>query len=243
METSFVPRLPRRTRIYAIGDVHGRADLLQKMLRMIAADHLGFHGESHVIFLGDYIDRGPQSREVLDILSRPNPGGLKNVRCIRGNHEDIVLRLFRDHSVAPGWFHYGGLQTLRSYGVPVPDANQDFEDLFQLRRALREAMPEAHMNFLDNLPYSVRHGDYFFVHAGIHPDKPLDAQEPHHMMWMREPFLSSTKDLGVMVVHGHSIRMKPEIRTNRIGIDTGAYATGRLTCLVMQDDERRMLST
>lgn len=235
-------RLPKGKRVYAVGDIHGRADLLEKMLRLIDADHLGYRGESHIILLGDYVDRGPNSKDVLDILSK---GSWKNRRleCLRGNHEDIVLRFFRDHSVAPGWFHYGGLQTLRSYGIPVADATQDFDDIFMLRSRLQKAMPEEHKLFLENLPLTMRHGDYVFVHAGIHPSRSLDEQDPHHFLWMREPFLSSTADLGFTVVHGHSIRMKPEVRVSRIGIDTGAYATGHLTCVVLQDGERHFLST
>ncbi|MBI3419325.1 MAG: serine/threonine protein phosphatase [Proteobacteria bacterium] len=235
------PRLPPNLRVYAIGDVHGRADLLEKMLRMIEADHLGYQGESLVIFIGDYVDRGPNSREVLDILTRYR--GRLRVLTLRGNHEDILLRFFQDHSVAPGWFHYGGLQTLRSYGIAIPNATQDFDEIFHLQRRLNDIMPKEHRTFLENLGYTARYGDYFFVHAGIHPDIPLESQTPHHYMWIREPFLSSMKDFGFTVVHGHSIRMNPEIRSNRIGIDTGAYATGRLTCLVLQDADQRFLTT
>lgn len=241
-ENPFQPSLPPNMRVYAIGDVHGRADLMEKLLRLIDADHLGFRGESHVIFLGDYVDRGPYTRDVLDMLCKKKWGHM-HLETIRGNHEDIILRFFKDHSVAPGWFHYGGLQTLRSYGINVPNATQDFDDIFRLRRALEEAMPTAHKEFLHALPYTLRYGDYVFVHAGIHPDRPLEEQDPHHYMWMREPFLSSTKELGFMVVHGHSIRMKPEVRVNRIGIDTGAYATGRLTCLVLEGREQRFITT
>lgn len=233
---------PKGLRIYAIGDIHGRADLLEKMLRMIDADHLGYRGDSMVIFLGDYLDRGPNSREVIDILSRGSYGRLR-FHCLRGNHEDIILRLFKDHSLASGWFHYGGLQTLRSYGIAVAHATQDFDELFHLRKQFEEAMPDAHKTFLASLPYTARFGDYFFVHAGIHPDRSMEEQDPHHFMWMREPFLSSSKLFGFTVIHGHSIRLKPEIRINRIGIDTGAYATGHLTCLMMQKDERKILST
>lgn len=229
-------------RIYAVGDVHGRADLLEEMLDMIAVDARGYNGEKLIIMLGDYIDRGHAARETLDILLRGSHAGIP-LQCLRGNHEDILLRFFNDHSVAPGWFHYGGLQTLRSYGINVLNATQDFDDIFTLRRALDDAMPAAHKDFLTGLPYTARYGDYMFVHAGVHPDRSLDDQDKHHLMWMREPFLSSTKELNAMIVHGHSIRMKPEIRVNRIGIDTGAYVTGRLTCLVLQGNERRIIST
>lgn len=241
-DTLFTPSIPKNLRIYAVGDIHGRADLLEKMLRMIEADHLGYRGESVVVFLGDYVDRGPNSKDVIEILTRGSYGRLK-FQCIRGNHEDIVLRLFKDHSVAPGWFHYGGLQTLRSYGIPIQSATQDFDELFHLRKLFEEKLPSTHKTFLETLPYTAHFGDYLFVHAGIHPDRPLEQQDPHHYMWMREPFLSSDKLLDVMVVHGHSIRLKPEMRINRIGIDTGAYATGHLTCLVLQGTEQRFLST
>jgi serine/threonine protein phosphatase 1 len=238
----FYPSLPPNLRVYAVGDVHGRADLLEKMLRKIEADHIGYTGETLIVMLGDYVDRGHQSRAVLDILQKGSYGRFK-LHCLRGNHEDILLRFFKDHSVAPGWFHYGGLQTLRSYGISILNATQDFDDIFQLRRALDSAMPQSHKDFLESLPYMLQIGDYVFVHAGIHPDKPLDVQDPHHCMWIREPFLSSDKKLDFMVVHGHSIRMKPEVRANRIGIDTGAYATGHLTCLVLQGRDQRFIST
>jgi serine/threonine protein phosphatase 1 len=237
-----MPTLPAGLRLYAVGDIHGRNDLLEKMLRLIAADQLGWRGESRIIFLGDYVDRGPHTREVLDILCKGVYENLK-FEALRGNHEDIVLRFFKDHSVAPGWFHYGGLQTLRSYGIDIPNATQDFDDIFRLRQTLDRAMPQTHKDFLAALPYTVRYGDYVFAHAGVHPNRPLGCQDPHHYMWMREPFLSCDQPLGFVVVHGHSIRMKPEIRINRIGIDTGAYVTGHLTCVVLQGEERRFIST
>jgi serine/threonine protein phosphatase 1 len=237
----FQPRLPPGMRLYAIGDIHGRADLLEKMIRLIDADKEGYKGEVVVIFLGDYVDRGPATREVLSLLSTYR-GGDKQV-MLRGNHEDILLRFFKDHSVAPGWFHYGGLQTLRSYGIPIAGPTQDFEDIFRLRKELEEAMPKEHRRFLENLGFLARFGDYFFVHAGIHPDKPLNEQTEHDYLWTREPFLSTPMNFGFTVVHGHSIRMQPEVRFNRIGIDTGAYATGRLTCLVLQDGDQRFLTT
>ncbi len=234
--------LPAGLRVYAIGDIHGRADLLVQMLHLIEADRQGFHGDIKVIFLGDYIDRGHLSQQVLETLihlAKTNSA----VEFIRGNHEDVMVRLFRDHSVVPGWFHYGGLQTLRSYGIDVPNATQDFDDMFRLRRQLEQKMPDEHKYFVNGLQHMLRYGDYVFTHAGVHPGRALDKQDTHHLMWIREPFLSSDKDLGFTVVHGHSIRLKPEIQTSRIGIDTGAYATGRLTCLVLEGDTRRFLST
>jgi serine/threonine protein phosphatase 1 len=241
LQPEFQPRLPPGLRLYAVGDIHGRADLLEKMLQMIEADRASYGGEVLVLFLGDYVDRGSNTREVLDILSS-HRGGARHL-ALRGNHEDILLRFFKDHSVAPGWFHYGGLQTLRSYGIAIASATQDFDDIFHLRKQLEERMPKAHRSFLENLGFIARYGDYFFVHAGIHPDKPLEEQTEHDYLWTREPFLSTPKDFGFTVVHGHSIRMKPEVRPNRIGIDTGAYATGHLTCLVLQDGDQRFLST
>src|SRR5262249_18644431 len=203
--SEFHPKLPPGQRIYAVGDIHGRADLLEKMFHLIEEDMRGYSGESRIILVGDYVDRGPTSREVLDILS--NYRGSTQLICLRGNHEDIVMRFFQDHSVAPGWFHYGGLQTLRSYGIPIAAATQDFDDIFQLRKQLEEKMPKAHRTFLENLGLTARYGDYLFVHAGIQPDISLEEQKPHHLLWMREPFLSSTKDFGFVAVHGHSIRM------------------------------------
>lgn len=239
--SEFQPRVPPGQRIYAIGDVHGRVDLLEKLFRIIEADQLGYPGESLIILIGDYIDRGPYSREVLELLSTYH--GRVRILPLRGNHEDIVLKFFKDQSVASGWFQYGGLQTLRSYKINIAGPTQDFDDIFHLQRQLEAVMPKAHRTFLENLGYTARYGDYLFVHAGVHPDLPLEEQTPHHFMWMREPFLSSSKNLRFVVVHGHSIRMTPEVRANRIGIDTGAYATGHLTALVLQDGDRRFLST
>jgi serine/threonine protein phosphatase 1 len=242
MESPFIPRLPEGMRLYAIGDVHGRADLLEKMLRLIKADCLGFRGTPIIVLLGDYMDRGPFSREVLEILTHPKASDFP-LQPIMGNHEDIILRFFKDHSVAPGWFHYGGLQTLRSYGIPIADATQDFDDIFYLRSKLEAAMPQAHRDFMQNLPLMKRFGDYVFVHAGVHPDRPIEEQDPHHLLWMREPFLSSKKELGYMVVHGHTIRIHPDVRVNRIGIDTGAYASNHLTALVLQGDTQSFIHT
>jgi serine/threonine protein phosphatase 1 len=233
-------------RIYAVGDIHGRADLLQKMLQMISADSAGYDGECKVIFLGDYVDRGPDSKEVLNILSGIEQGKYKfafNVECLLGNHEEIILKFFKDDSVAPGWFHYGGLQTLHSYGINITTATQDFEDIFILRKQLKELMPEQHLAFLNELNHIRQVDNYFFVHAGIHPEKNLAEQTTHHYLWMREPFLSYPQKLPVTVVHGHSIHIKPEVRINRIGIDTGAYVTGHLTAVVLQGSDRRFLST
>ncbi len=234
------PRVPGGLRLYAIGDVHGRADLLEDMLGRIAEDRKAYSGEAVAVLLGDYVDRGPQVRETLDILLRPLPD--MRMICLRGNHEEILLRILKDHSDLPGWVHYGGLQTLRSYGLPVPAA-PDLDDMLHLQRDFAAALPRAHLHFIKNLGCTARFGDYFFVHAGIDPGKPFDRQTPDAYLWMREPFLSSAKDFGMVVVHGHSIRMKAELRPNRIGIDTGAYATGKLTCLVLQDGEQRFMTT
>ena len=237
------PRTPPNTRIYAIGDIHGRADLLADLHRMISDDAAAHGAERRLIaiHLGDYVDRGSQSADVIDMLSGPVLPGFECV-FLKGNHEELMLD-YLDGDDGKPWFHNGGDATAESYGVaPLKD------DLWgdgetDTRAALHHMIPGSHIGFLNRLELTVRFGDYLFVHAGIDPARPLDRQRRHDLLWMREPFLDATEDIGAVVVHGHTITRAVDFQPNRIGIDTGACYSGVLTALVLQDAERSFLQT
>lgn len=235
--------LPPDTRVYAIGDIHGRADLLRRLHAMIAEDAArAAEREKVAVYLGDYIDRGLESRAVIDLLIDAPPAGVKPVR-LKGNHEAMLLRFLEDASVGPAWIAYGGAETLFSYGVAPPSPADEADGFEAARRALAERLPERHRAFLAALPLAHRIGDYFFVHAGIRPGVPIEDQDEDDLLWIRDPFLHSNADHGCVVVHGHSIRREVEFRPNRIGVDTGAFATGVLTALVLAGDRRDILQT
>lgn len=213
--------------IYAIGDIHGRADLLRLMLERIETDRGGQPGE--IIFLGDYIDRGPDSRGVIDILLRLDEFTSLSPSFIKGNHEATLLDFVAGEPVGPAWAEFGAIDTLVSYGVRPPRHKTQAEAWIDVRFALRDALPEAHMDFYAALVTSIDRDPYFFAHAGIDPDKPIDQQSEHDLMWIRKRFLGQDRKLSRFVIHGHSARRSPIIGRSRLGIDTGAYSTGRLT--------------
>ena len=228
------PRLPEGLRIYAIGDVHGRVDLLDTIFARIDANlaHSLPHRAVHVL-LGDYIDRGPASREVLErIVERSR---FHHMVCLKGNHESYLVDFLHNPSVLGDWRHFGGLETLRSYGLNPSNSPDSAEEL-RLARALNAALPAAHKGLLSKLGASFTCGDFFFAHAGVKPGVPLAHQSEHDLLWIRDDFLLSEEDFGKVVVHGHTPVLNPDIRPNRINIDTGAYATGRLTCLMIEQD-------
>jgi len=228
------PRLPEGIRIYAIGDVHGRADLLDLVFARIDADLAGRRGSRAIqVLLGDYVDRGPCSRGVLDrLVARSSSHELV---CLKGNHEGYMAEFLRNPSVLGAWRHVGGLETLISYGLE-PSLNPGEAERTTLARALRAALPDGHRGFLARLDPSFCCGDFFFAHAGVKPGIPLQQQREEDLLWIRDDFLDCERDFGKMVVHGHTPVREPEIRPNRINIDTGAYATGRLTCLMVEQD-------
>jgi serine/threonine protein phosphatase 1 len=239
-------RVPVGSRVYAIGDVHGRLDLLDRLLASIAEDaRLASSRQVVVVFLGDLIDRGPDSRAVVErvVAGPPDSGSLAGARyvCLRGNHEDILMEFLADFSIGPRWFRNGGLESVRSYVGEVDSVLA--HDYPRLQRLLYKAMPAHHLRFLSSIPARHEEGDYLFVHAGVRPGITLELQDPYDLMWIREPFLSAREVRTKMVVHGHTITEKPEERSNRIAIDTGAYRTGRLTALVLDGGERTFLST
>lgn len=236
-------RVPDGERLYVVGDVHGRSDLLARIHHAIRADVHERPGplKRTVVYLGDYVDRGPGSFQVLEMLIRMPLEGMKLV-YLKGNHEDMMLRFIRGDDI-PGWLYNGGDATLASYGVMVTRMMPSPTMIAELRRRLQDAMPAAHVTFLESLQLMHLAGDYLFVHAGIRPGVPLDAQRPADLMWIREPFLVAKNTFGKCVVHGHTISTVPEVRANRIGIDTGAFYSGRLTCLVLEGDRVGFLQT
>jgi serine/threonine protein phosphatase 1 len=205
---------------------------LKKMFAVIDTDVSRNPVERPIeVYLGDYVDRGPYSRETLDLLierSRSRP-----TVCLKGNHEAYWLDVLREPTKLDEWRQIGGLQTLMSYGVQPP-LNPSAAEQVELIRALKAAMPSEHVRFLRSLKPSFLCGDFFFVHAGVRPGIPLGEQQEQDLLWIRDEFLNSEEDFGKYVVHGHTPVRQADIRANRANIDTGAYATGNLTLLTIQ---------
>ena len=230
--------VPPGERVYAIGDIHGRLDLLDRLLDMIAAYETACPcAGTRLIFLGDYIDRGADSRGVIERLVRSLPGGL-TAHFLRGNHEAVMLRCLEGPAMFGNWAANGGLATLKSYGVNVV-SGADAETLLS---QLREALPETHRAFLRGLKTTMEVGDYFFVHAGVRPGVPLASQAEEDCLFIREKFLKHRGSFGKIVVHGHTPVSEPEMLANRIGIDTGSFFSGRLTALRLEGTDRAFLT-
>ena len=226
------PRLADGVRIYALGDIHGRADLLKEMLTVIDADIARNPADRPIeVFLGDYIDRGPSSGQTVEILLERARS--RETVFLKGNHEAYLLEVFRDPRKLEGWRQFGGLQTLMSYGIQPP-LNPNTAEQNSLIQSLVDVMPKTHLEFFENLIPSFTCGDFFFVHAGVRPGVPLREQQENDLLWIRNEFLDSDENFGKFIVHGHTPVLKPDIRPNRINIDTGAYATGNLTLLTIQ---------
>lgn len=235
--------LPDGTVVYAVGDIHGRADLLARMHALIHADAASRPAQRRVlVYLGDYISRGPDSRTVIDMV-RAHPLRGFDLVTLRGNHEDCLVR-FLDGDMAAGGhlLDYGGMAALASYGIQVAE-HQNADELAVIRKQVEGALPPAHIAFYRSLPPCHVEGGYVFVHAGVRPGLPLQAQEPRDMMWLRGTFLNFAESFGAVVIHGHTMAAEPQMRSNRIGIDTGAYTSGRLTCLICEADRRAFLQT
>lgn len=226
--------IPRGTRIYAVGDIHGRLDLLDEVLARMDTD-TALHPSSDAIrvFLGDYIDRGPDSKRVLDRLI--NCCAIQPSVCLMGNHEALLREFLKNPDILSIWRRYGGLETLLSYGL-TPTFETDAQAQRELAADLDRILPTSHREFLSSLKQHFICGDFFFVHAGVRPGICLTEQSEDDLLWIREDFLLCEDDFGKVVVHGHTPVFEPDIRPNRINIDTGAYATGRLTCLVLEGD-------
>ncbi len=237
------PQAPRGSRIYAVGDIHGRADLLRHMHRLIHEDAYRRQAPRNVVvYLGDYIDRGEESPAVIDLLLNEPLPSFDSIH-LKGNHEDSLLRFLGDTGVGPAWNFYGGAATLRSYGVRPPEPATRPEELARAQRELAALLPERHRRFMQGLALTHEEGDYFFAHAGVRPGIPLHRQNEEDLLWIRDEFLLSEADFGKIVVHGHTITDEPDLRPNRIGIDTGAFASGTLTCLILEGSQLGFLQT
>lgn len=235
---------PADTVVYAIGDVHGRLDKLLALEGMIEIDAGTRQAKRRVlVYLGDYVDRGPDSQGVIEHLALSRLGGFEVVHLI-GNHERLMLDFLNDAEQSGPWFANGGLPTLASYGLPAGDRKELSQaDILRLQDGLRSLLPARHRTFLKNLRNVHREGDFVFVHAGIRPGVALDAQKEEDLLWIRQPFLTSAADHGFVVVHGHTITEDPEFKPNRIGIDTGAYDSGILTALAIEGGKVAVLQT
>lgn len=240
MREPTVPMIPDDLRIYAVGDIHGRLDLLTTLQEAIDEDMELHPGARCVeVYLGDYLDRGPQSSGVLDALIARQRS--HEAVCLMGNHEAITLDSLFSREAFGRWLRMGGLETVQSY-VSVR-SSAGVNDDPQLWNDWRSAMPVEHVTFLRQLEASFVCGDYVFVHAGMRPGLPIEDQERTDLLWIRREFLDYPHSFGHFVVHGHTPTSVPEVLSNRINIDTGAYATGHLTCLVLEGADRFLIST
>lgn len=235
-------RLPAGLRLYAIGDIHGSLEQLKELLKKVYEDRTSFAGTTRIIFLGDYIDRGLYSKQTIDFLIDLQKHEKDLPIFIMGNHEQVMRSLLRDsdQQLLLNWFSFGGRETLLSYGINPSLAIGNPAALF---KAMEEKVPKAHVNFFDNLELSVSFGDYFFCHAGVKPNIDLNKQNEQDLTWIRYEFLNHKDSFGKMVVHGHTISHDVQFMPNRIGIDTGAYATGCLTALALEDTKQWLIQT
>lgn len=235
-DTDHNPALDIGVRIYCIGDIHGRLDLLQEVHAKINAHKVGYSGTCCVVYLGDYIDRGPHSKQVVDYLI-DSPLSESQSVFLLGNHEQSILQFMygSDLGFAHEWFRFGGIATLQSYEVGIKGIPTN-KDIDAIRNELNAKCPLRHKQFFHTLELSFEIGPYYFVHAGVKPKVTLNKQSSEDLLWIREEFLDSTRNHGKIIVHGHTVTEKPEILANRIGLDTGAYASNNLTCAVFESD-------
>lgn len=239
------PNIGEGKLVYAIGDIHGRLDLLTVLMETIIvhAEHLkqqDYALEGTIVFVGDYIDRGQHSKQVIDYILYDLPDEF-DVVYLKGNHEEMLLAYLEDAEKGYVWTLNGGTETLRSYGILRSAQEPDVMQMENLRKEFIRAMPTQHYQFLRILsPYQVI-GDYCFVHAGLRPGVPIDNQEEKDLLWIRQDFLGSDFDFGKVVVHGHTPEKEVQMRSNRIGIDTGAFMTNILTAVALYDDKMEFL--
>lgn len=236
--------IPDGILVYAIGDIHGRRDLLEKMIGQIADDakrHADLSSPPVVVFLGDYIDRGPDSKGVIELLANELPAEWA-CRFLKGNHEEAAVQFIAEPRFGETWRDFGGIETLRSYGV-VPRREGGKIDWASAARDFEQALPNAHRRFLESLSKMEVVGDYVFVHAGLRPGLPLDLQSEQDLLWIRNEFLIDVRASDKTVVHGHTPGEKIQFGPGRIGVDTGAYLTGHLSALCLRNSDRWFLST
>ncbi len=233
--------VPEGARIYAVGDVHGAYGALEALQSNII-DDVRAHPvrQSAIVYLGDYIDRGERSYDVVRRLIAPPPELPPSI-ALRGNHEQSLLDCLADPERLAGWREFGGLETLMSYGVDAALLRNRTDSAAAIKR-FRENLPDAHLAFFNALPFSFSLGGYFFCHAGVRPGVALEQQSNQDLMWIRDEFLNHDADFGARVVHGHTPTARPEARGNRINVDTGACVTGVLTCAVIEGDALRFLT-
>ena len=240
MPASAASRTPQGEIVYAIGDIHGRYDLLSPLLDAIVAEADAAAGRTKVVFLGDYVDRGPDSNKVLQRLVEMRAQREVEAIFLVGNHDEMLLKFLKDPAAGPVWAGFGGRQTLISYGVQPPNG-RDAEAWTEASEALAAAVPEAHRLLLEDAAESVIIGDYFFAHAGARPGIPLERQVRSDLLWIREAFLEDATPFDKVVVHGHTPAEAIHADGRRIGLDTGAYATGVLSAAKLWADQRSFL--
>ena len=237
---SYSASVPAGVTIYAVGDIHGRSELLGSLAASIAVDSSSTADDVLTVFLGDYVDRGLESAQVIERLSTgnfPTP-----FVALRGNHEAALLDFLENPQILDKWRHWGGLETLMSYGVDVTEARRgrDFETV---QAKFRSVLPAHHLQFFRDTVLSYSVGDYFFCHAGVRPRVPLDAQSEKDLLWIRDEFLAYTKGFERVIVHGHTPVPEVEFLSHRINVDTGAYVSGKLSCVALTGFERRLLTS
>jgi serine/threonine protein phosphatase 1 len=236
--------VPDGVRVYAVGDIHGRIDLLRQLETRIVEDAASQAEACRnlLVYLGDYVDRGFDSRQVIEHLTDAPPDSFDRVLLL-GNHDQWFRSFLEGEPVGESWLRFGGDATLLSYGVPLAFDQPEESRLAAAQATLASKLPDHHRALLGSLELMVAMGDYLFVHAGIRPGVPLDKQAEHDVIWIREPFLSWAGECGKVVVHGHTVEDTPVVRRNRIGIDTGACYNGNLTCLILEGAGRRFIAT
>lgn len=240
-EPSQPASVPAGVRVYAFGDIHGRLDLFDQLLDIVEADDRARgQAETHIILLGDLVDRGPDSAGVVERAIQLSQCGLR-FDCLMGNHEEVFLESFSSAQVLRFFLRIGGRETILSYPITLAEYRELEIEALQVR--LNEIVPQAHRDFLSKLTDQVRVGDYLFVHAGIRPGVGFDEQRTKDLRWIRDDFLDDERDHGAIIVHGHTITESVEECTNRIGIDTGAYMSGELTAIGLEGSDRWYLST
>lgn len=233
-----LPAVPAGQRVYAVGDVHGCRAPFEALISAIDADDAARPGaDTTVILLGDLVDRGPDSAGVL-ALAR-NWQARRRVRILTGNHEEMFLESFENPDVLREFLRHGGRETVLSFGID-PEAYTR-ADLAETRALMRRHIPQAELDFIATFEDRIEIGDYLFVHAGVRPGIALDQQRLSDLRWIRGLFLDHAGSFGPVIVHGHTIFERAEVRHNRIGIDTGAYATGRLTALGLEGTQRWLI--
>jgi len=231
--------------VYAIGDIHGHDALLNALLRKIATvvNQARATTRPIIVFLGDYIDRGPDAKRVVERLISLQRHNALEVYCLKGNHEQMLLRFYNSATVGPVWARYGGRATLESYGVIAPREEKDLPGWEAARLEFQRALPQPHLEFYNSLILHITVGDYFFVHAGVRPGVALDNQTEADLIWTKGKFLTEKRPFGKIIVHGHTTADEVSIAHNRIGVDTGAYATGVLSAIRLEGATQTVFDT